>query len=332
MSSRSSRSKPTSARPPGERRPRAKRHSCDQPLWCPARLMSTFLTVIVGVKPSVGQCFVVVRDLQVPEDGRVIAFAHISLHHMPPRSVPCLPPTSCSPRASAFGSGVPRVADFAGWPGAVAASRRQLFPSRGRCRGSRRWTAMRRSERAHPSIPLSAAARRSPERPATRGVWARGGQGRPAPAALHCEGRRSRPPPPRSATGLWASDLRASVPAHRFGDTTRPRLSRANRRGRSRRPRSRAASARRGAAPSATTPNRGEGDGDTRRHRPRRDRRRAPRLRLRLVPQAQRRFARPAGIRLRRSARAAFCCRARGPACSSRPGCTRGPSLAAAAR
>ena len=30
--------------------------SHDQPLWCAGLLMSTFLTVIVGVKPSVGQC------------------------------------------------------------------------------------------------------------------------------------------------------------------------------------------------------------------------------------------------------------------------------------
>ena len=36
-----------------------------------------------------------VRNRQVPEDGRVTALAHISLHHMPPGSVPCHHP-SCS--------------------------------------------------------------------------------------------------------------------------------------------------------------------------------------------------------------------------------------------
>ena len=138
--------------------------------------------------------------------------------------------------------------------------------------------------------------------------------------------------PLRSAIGLAEVDRRAAAPAPRSAGTTRPRLSHASRRGRSRRPRFPAASARPAAAPSATRPSRDGGGGDTRRRRRRCGRHPAPRLRSRPVPRARRRCAPRAGTRLRRSARAAFCRRAQGPACSSRPGCIRDPSPAATAR
>ena len=164
--------------------------------------------------------------------------------------------------------------------------------------------------------------------------WRRG-RGTARPTRASCASlRRSAIPSmsPRSATGLGAVGRRVGAPARRSAGTTRPTLSRGSRRGRSRRLRSHAASARPAAAPSATRPNRGGGYGGTRRHRRRYSRRRAPRLRSRPVPRARRRCALRAGTRLRRSARSAFCRRARGPACSSRPGCTQGPSPAAAAR
>lgn len=183
-----------------------------------------------------------------------------------------------------------------------------------------------------PSTLRREAARRSSERPAIHGGGVAVLRGRPAQAATRSASRRFHPPPPRSAIGLGAAGRRAAVPARRSVGTTRPRLSRASRRGRSRLPQSRAATARRAVVSSATRPSRDGGDGGTRRRRCGRGRRRAPRLRSRPVPRAQRQFARPAGTRLRRSARAAFYRRAQGPACSSRPGCTRGPSPAAAAR
>lgn len=186
--------------------------------------------------------------------------------------------------------------------------------------------------RAIPSIPRSAAVPRPLESPATRAVSAWGGRGQRVQAALRYTDRQSCRWRPRSATGLWAADPLASAPAPRFAGATRPRPYRGSRRDRSRQPQSRVASAHRVTAPTTTRPCRGGGDGDTKRHRRLRDRHRAPRLSLRPVPRARRRFARPAGIRLRKSTRVASCRRARGPACSSRRGCTRGPSLAAAAR
>jgi len=224
------------------------------------------------------------------------------------------------------------VADFAGRRAVGRVSRRRASLLLGTGRGSRRSRAWRRWERVRPSIPRHRAAHRPLERPAIRDDEVGAPRGRPGQAVRRFPGRRLHPLPPRSATDLWAAGRRVAAPARRSAGTTRPRLSRASRRGRNRQPPCRAASARRAMDSSATRPSRGGGYGGTRRHRHRCGRHRAPRLRLRQVPRARRRCALRAGTRLRRSTRSAFCRRAQGPACSSRLGCIRGPSPAAAAR
>lgn len=224
------------------------------------------------------------------------------------------------------------VADFAGWRAAGRASRRRAPLLRGIGRGSRRSRAWRRWERVRLSIPRHEAAHRPPEKPAIHGGGGGAPRGRRVQAVRRFPGRRFHPPPPRSAIDLGAAGRRVVAPARRSAGTTRPMLSRGSRRGRSRLPQSLAANARRAAVPSATRPSRRGGDGGTRRHRRRCGRHRAPRLRSRPVPRARKRSAQRAGTRLRRSARSAFCRRAQGPACSSRPGCIRGPSPATAAR
>ena len=219
----------------------------------------------------------------------------------------------------------PEAVDSAVWPEGAAASRRRPFRPRGKDRESRRLQVLRHCERELRSIPRRGAARQSPEKPAIHDGEAVVLRDRPAQAGTRSAGRRFHPPPPQSAIGLGAVGRRVAAPTRRSAGTTRPRLSRASPRGRSRLPQSRAANARRAVVLSATRPSRGGGDGGTRRHRRRCGRRRAPMLRLRPVPRARRRSARRVGTRLWRSARSAFCRRAQGPACSSRPGCIRGP-------
>ena len=224
------------------------------------------------------------------------------------------------------------MADFAGSQAAGAPSARRPFRFRGRGRGSRLHPVLLRSRLARRSTPRRGAARRSSGRWAIHGDGEGALRGRHAQAAPRSASQRFHPRPLRSATGHEAAGRWAAAPARRPAGTTRPRLSRGSRRDRSRRSMCLAASARQAVGSSATRPSRGGGDGGTRRHRRRCGRRRAPRLRSRPVPRARRRCAPRAGTRLRRSARSAFCRRAQGPACSSRPGCIRGPSPAAAAR
>lgn len=211
--------------------------------------------------------------------------------------------------------------------GGGTASRQGLFRPRGKGREPRLRASLRLAL-SPPSILRCGAAHRLSEMPAIHGVGEEAWQGRPVRAGPRFAGRRLPPLPLGNAIDPEAAGRQAEAPAHRFADTTRPKLSGASRRGRSLRPRSRAASVRRAGAWSATRPSRGGEGGGTRRRRCGRGRRRAPRLRLRPVPRARRRCAPPAGTRPWRASQAACGHRVQGLACSSRPGCTRAPSPA----